>query len=109
MSTILDGTNLAVVETESGGDTFRKGLPIFSVNADINPDMRPDVVICPADGSTIPIAVAEVISTGKTKEQGMYQASMYAMNMARLYAHFGIQHPGYCIVFPNPSIWNFNY
>ncbi|KAL5489421.1 hypothetical protein EMCRGX_G018511 [Ephydatia muelleri] len=24
------------------------------------------------------------------------------MSMARLYAHFGIEHPGYCIVFPNP-------
>lgn len=46
--------------------------------------------------------MVEVISAGKTKLDAFYQASTYAMSMARLYAHFGIEHPGYCIVFPNP-------
>ena len=42
--------------------------------------------------------MVEVISAGKTKLDAFYQASTYAMSMARLYAHFGIEHPGYCIM-----------
>ena len=103
MSTILQPRKKELSVVGKGKrKTLISGLPEFS-NLDVKPDMRSDVIIRPnCCGCTFPIAVVEVISAGKTKLDAFYQASTYAVFMARLYAHFGIEHPGYCIVFPNP-------
>ena len=105
MSTILQPRKkeLSVVGKDSSDQTLFSGLQELSNLADVKPDMRPDVIICSnCYGCTFPIAVVQVISAGKTKLDAFYRASTYAMVMARLYAHFGIEHPGCCIVFPNP-------